>query len=408
MRPHAQLRLCAVPWGGLKYMSCAPCGGMLGCACKCTAAAAKRLSACTAPKAVRARRQALQASEGEVEELRGHVIICGFGRVGQTIGQLLAERLIPFVAVDVRVDRVQVRDLCSWPRQPALLVLEPDAWCALGSDCHSCGIGRIDRPQVTLWMWGACLDVGCLLLGCKVGVYYLNALARAQAGKALDLPVYFGDAGSPAVLHSLGAHRASCAVITLDTPGANYRSVWALHKHFPHVKSYVRAHDVDHGLNLEKARPQVLAAAHRRTCGILGHFMRISRLLRRHQVWLCMLQRRGDLAVASVQRMLAPGTLTRPGTQAGATAVVPETLEPGLQLASAVLSNLNMPPDDVQEAIQSFRRNHLMELQVRSLPFLSSVPPMQGVLRQSSWPFTACTVHVSGAGKRWLFCMSPC
>jgi hypothetical protein len=51
--------------------------------------------------------------------------------------------------------------------------------------------------------------------------------------------------------------------------------------------------------------------------------------------------------------------------QAGATAVVPETLEPGLQLASAVLSQLNMPPDDVQEAIQSFRRNHLMELQAR-------------------------------------------
>ena len=75
-----------------------------------------------------------------------------------------------------------------------------------------------------------------------------------QAGKALDLPVYFGDAGSRAVLHSLGAHRAACAVITLDTPGANYRSVWALHKHFPNVKSYVRAHDVDHGLNLEKAR----------------------------------------------------------------------------------------------------------------------------------------------------------
>jgi len=52
--------------------------------------------------------------------------------------------------------------------------------------------------------------------------------------------------------------------------------------------------------------------------------------------------------------------------QAGATAVVPETLEPGLQLASAVLSQLNMPPDDVQEAIQSFRRNHLMELQARA------------------------------------------
>ena len=42
--------------------------------------------------------------------------------------------------------------------------------------------------------------------------------------------MYFGDAGSPGVLHSVGAHRAKCAVITLDTPGANYRTVWALNK----------------------------------------------------------------------------------------------------------------------------------------------------------------------------------
>ena len=74
------------------------------------------------------------------------------------------------------------------------------------------------------------------------------------------------------------------------------------------------------------------------------------------------------MALTSLERMLAPRTLSPPGAQAGATAVVPETLEPGLQLASAVLSNLNMPPDDVQEAIQSFRRNHLMELQARPLP----------------------------------------
>ena len=73
-----------------------------------------------------------------------------------------------------------------------------------------------------------------------------------QAGKELDLPVYFGDAGSAAVLHSIGAHRAACAVITLDSPGANYRTVWALHRHFRDVKVYVRAHDINHGLNLEK------------------------------------------------------------------------------------------------------------------------------------------------------------
>ncbi len=56
--------------------------------------------------------QALQASEGQVEELRDHVIIAGFGRVGQIIATLLAERLIPFVAIDVRVDRVQVWMTC--------------------------------------------------------------------------------------------------------------------------------------------------------------------------------------------------------------------------------------------------------------------------------------------------------
>lgn len=55
------------------------------------------------------------------------------------------------------------------------------------------------------------------------------------------------------VLHKIGASRASAAAVTLDSPGANYRTVWALSKHFPKVKTFVRAHDVDHGLNLEKA-----------------------------------------------------------------------------------------------------------------------------------------------------------
>ena len=58
--------------------------------------------------------------------------------------------------------------------------------------------------------------------------------------------MYFGDAGSPGVLHSVGAHRAKCAVITLDTPGANYRTVWALNK--------VRRTDAVSNLNNRKQR----------------------------------------------------------------------------------------------------------------------------------------------------------
>ncbi|MCO5603844.1 hypothetical protein L7F22_057997 [Adiantum nelumboides] len=149
--------------------------------------------------------RSLLPAETETDDLQDHIIICGFGRVGQIIAQLLSERLIPFVALDVRSERV-------------------------------------------------------------------------SAGRALDLPVYFGDAGSKEVLHKVGAERASCAVITLDSPGANYRTVWALSKHFPNVKTFVRAHDVEHGINLEKA---------------------------------------------------------------GATAVIPETLEPSLQLAAAVLAEVD-------------------------------------------------------------------
>ncbi|KAK8612020.1 hypothetical protein V6N13_132053 [Hibiscus sabdariffa] len=164
--------------------------------------------------------------EGETDDLRDHIIICGFGRVGQIIAQLLSERLIPFVALDIRSDRVAM-------------------------------------------------------------------------GRALDLPVYFGDCGSEEVLHNIGAERACAAAITLDSPGANYRTVWTLSKYFPNVKTFVRAHDVDHGLSLEKA---------------------------------------------------------------GATAVVPETLEPSLQLAAAVLSQAKLPASEIAATINEFRSRHLAEL----------------------------------------------
>ncbi|KAL1217114.1 K(+) efflux antiporter 1 [Cardamine amara subsp. amara] len=164
--------------------------------------------------------------ESETDDLQGHIIICGFGRVGQIIAQLLSERLIPFVALDVSSDRVTI-------------------------------------------------------------------------GRSLDLPVYFGDAGSREVLHKIGAGRACAAVVALDAPGANYRCVWALSKYYPNVKTFVRAHDVVHGLNLEKA---------------------------------------------------------------GATAVVPETLEPSLQLAAAVLAQAKLPTSEIANTINEFRTRHLSEL----------------------------------------------
>ncbi|GMQ02131.1 hypothetical protein CsSME_00048502 [Camellia sinensis var. sinensis] len=117
--------------------------------------------------------------EAQTDDLQDHIIICGFGRVGQIIAQLLSERLIPFVALDVR------------------------------------------------------------------------------------------------------------------------RTVWALSKYFPNVKTSVCAHDVDHGLILEKAE---------------------------------------------------------------ATTVVPETLEPSLQLAAAVLAQAKLPMSEIKAIINKFRSHHLSEL----------------------------------------------
>ena len=170
----------------------------------------------------------LQAKEGDANDLNGHVIIAGYGRVGNMIGELLSEQLIPFVGLDVSADIV----------------------------------------------------------------------GKARAN---DVPVYFGDAGSNAVLHAVGAEKASCAVVTLDSPGANFRTVWALKKYYPNVKVYARASDIQQGLELEKA---------------------------------------------------------------GAKAVVPETLEPSLQLAAAILSEMDMSNDDISVAVDNFRRSHMGELQI--------------------------------------------
>jgi hypothetical protein len=43
-------------------------------------------------------------------------------------------------------------------------------------------------------------------------------------------------------------------------------------------------------------------------------------------------------------------------------AVVPEILEPSLQLAAAVLGSLKMKSEEVSEVIDSFRRSHMAEL----------------------------------------------
>ena len=51
----------------------------------------------------------------EIKEFKDHVIIAGFGRVGQMLGDLLASRLIPFVALDTDMRRVTEGREKGWP-----------------------------------------------------------------------------------------------------------------------------------------------------------------------------------------------------------------------------------------------------------------------------------------------------
>lgn len=57
----------------------------------------------------------LQATSESVGELREHVIICGYGRIGQNVGHLLEEEGIPYVAIDLDAARVREARLAGEP-----------------------------------------------------------------------------------------------------------------------------------------------------------------------------------------------------------------------------------------------------------------------------------------------------
>lgn len=52
---------------------------------------------------------AKEREQSGLAELEGHVIIAGFGRVGQTLAQLLSEQKVPYVALDLDADRTRRR-----------------------------------------------------------------------------------------------------------------------------------------------------------------------------------------------------------------------------------------------------------------------------------------------------------
>ena len=122
---------------------------------------------------------------------------------------------------------------------------------------------------------------------------------RVSKCRRIDLPVFFGDAGRIEVLKAAGADRARGAVITIDQPATASRLVAALKEYAPDLEIFVRARDLSHSRQLEIA---------------------------------------------------------------GATAVVPETIEASLQLGGIVMNSMGMTPDEVAAIIEDLRQDDYEKL----------------------------------------------
>lgn len=78
----------------------------------------------------------------EAGDLQDHVVIAGFGRVGHTVGRMLADQDVPFIGLDLNAHRV--RDA----RQAGLPVFYGDA--SRMSVLHAAGIERARAAVITL------------------------------------------------------------------------------------------------------------------------------------------------------------------------------------------------------------------------------------------------------------------
>lgn len=122
---------------------------------------------------------------------------------------------------------------------------------------------------------------------------------RVAAARSRGLPVYYGDASQPAVLRAAGIDRARSAVVTLNRPAAAERAVHGMREQRPDLPIVSRSHD------------------------LAGH---------------------GALEAA------------------GATAVVPETLEASLQMAGLLLRSAGMEAAAIDRSIDGFRAGHYAAL----------------------------------------------
>lgn len=134
---------------------------------------------------------------------------------------------------------------------------------------------------------------------------------RVAKARTNGLPVYYGDAGQVGVLRSVGIERARAAVITVNKPRAAERAVAQIRQTVPGLIVIARAHDL--------AQKDILGAA-------------------------------------------------------GATAVVPETIEASLQLAGLVLRSTGVDAETVEQTLR--RQRDSVDLPLGPIPRNDKADPV--------------------------------
>jgi voltage-gated potassium channel Kch len=89
---------------------------------------------------------------------------------------------------------------------------------------------------------------------------------RVKRARRHGYHVYFGSAGRPEVLRSVGAEHARLIVVTLDDSKVAEAMVRTVRRIYPHVPIHVRAHDWDIAdtfteLGVDHAMPETVEAS---------------------------------------------------------------------------------------------------------------------------------------------------
>jgi CPA2 family monovalent cation:H+ antiporter-2 len=119
---------------------------------------------------------------------------------------------------------------------------------------------------------------------------------RVALLRAQGVPIYYGNAARADFLEKLALERAACMVVTMDQPAAAMRVVQSVRRQHPRLPVFVRSHDTQHAQDLMAA---------------------------------------------------------------GATQVVPETLEAGLLLTSHALHTVGLADRDVQAIVHAAREKRM-------------------------------------------------